>query len=93
VSDLTAKQIAEAVDAIVGLKAILASATDDHVSLTLTAKHCEALTGIKAATFLYWAWKDSQSGDDAPKLGPPSFKCGRRRLWMREKFLDWLTQR
>lgn len=55
--------------------------------LTLTAKECERLTGIKANTFLYWAWRD-QDRDD--KIGPPSFLAGRRRLWMRDGLISWL---
>lgn len=60
--------------------------------LSLTAKDCETITGLKASTFLYYAWRDAQTTDDEPKLGPPSFKIGRRRLWLRTDVLDWLAQ-
>jgi prophage regulatory protein len=59
-------------------------------SVCLTAKQLEAMTGIKSDTFLYWAWRDLQTGPDEPKIGPPSFKIGRRRLWNRSQALEWL---
>jgi hypothetical protein len=86
-TNLTAKQVTEAAEAITGLKALLAAA-DDHVSVT--AKQAEQITGIKANTFLYWAWKDAQTPPGEPKTGPPSFKVGRRRLWSRTALLEWL---
>ena len=62
---------------------------DDDLThrLTLTAKDCERLTGLKANTFLYWAWHDQQC---EPEDGPPSFTAGRRRLWARDKLMQWL---
>jgi hypothetical protein len=57
--------------------------------ITLTARECERLTGVKSGTFLYWAWRD-QDREPEDKIGPPSFLAGRRRLWMRDGLLQWL---
>jgi hypothetical protein len=86
-TDLT-KQIEDAANALTGLKSLL---SDDRVSLT--AKQVEQITGVKANTVMFWAWKDAQTPPDAPKIGPPSFKCGRRRLWPRAQLLEWLDRK
>jgi hypothetical protein len=57
--------------------------------LTLNAKDLERLSGIAAKTYLYWAWLDD-SREPEDRVGPPSIKRGRRRLWVRESFLRWL---
>jgi hypothetical protein len=57
--------------------------------ISLTAQECQRLTGIKSDTFLYWAWRDQDREPD-DKIGPPSFKCGRRRLWTRDGLVKWI---
>ncbi|MEU2031783.1 helix-turn-helix transcriptional regulator [Nocardia amamiensis] len=47
----------------------------------LQAKDCEALTGIPAATWRYWAHIGS---------GPASFKLGRRRVWRMSAVMAWI---
>ncbi|WP_410870884.1 helix-turn-helix transcriptional regulator [Nocardia sp. A7] len=49
----------------------------------LQAKDCEALTGIPAATWRYWAHIGS---------GPGSFKLGRRRVWRESAILAWIAE-
>lgn len=51
--------------------------------LFLQAKDCEALTGIPAATWRYWAHKGT---------GPASFKLGRRRVWRHSVILAWIDE-
>lgn len=67
---------------------------DDDLAdrLTLTASDCERLTGIAERTYLYWAWHDRDC-EPEDRIGPPSFLAGRRRLWMRDKLLQWLEDR
>ncbi|WP_306359523.1 AlpA family transcriptional regulator [Nocardia sp. CC227C] len=48
----------------------------------LQAKDCEALTGIPAATWRYWAWLGT---------GPESFKLGRRRVWRQSVIAAWIA--
>jgi predicted DNA-binding transcriptional regulator AlpA len=48
----------------------------------LTAAELEQLTGTKQSTWRYWAHIGS---------GPPSFKLGRRRVWKKTTFLEWLS--
>lgn len=64
---------------------------DDDLAdrLALTAKDLERLSGITANTYLYWAWADDMR-EPEERVGPPSIKRGRRRLWMRTDFLRWL---
>jgi prophage regulatory protein len=55
----------------------------------------EVLTGTKAATWRYWAFLDRHAdpdNPDAPRLCPPSFKIGRRRVWKKEVVLQWLAE-
>ncbi|MBF6463069.1 DNA-binding protein [Nocardia puris] len=49
----------------------------------LQATDCEALTGIPAATWRYWAHIGS---------GPASFKLGRRRVWRESTILAWIAE-
>jgi predicted DNA-binding transcriptional regulator AlpA len=49
----------------------------------LSAPQLEQLTGTKAATWRYWA---------AMKVGPPSMKIGRRRVWKRTVIEAWLAE-
>ncbi|MCU1644592.1 MAG: hypothetical protein JWN03_4867 [Nocardia sp.] len=51
----------------------------------LQAKDCEALTGIPAATWRYWAHMSDRTK-------PPSFKLGRRRVWRESAILTWITE-
>ncbi|WP_040686512.1 helix-turn-helix transcriptional regulator [Nocardia vinacea] len=51
----------------------------------LQAKDCEALTGIPAATWRYWA----HIGND---IGRRSFKLGRRRVWRLSVVEAWITE-
>jgi prophage regulatory protein len=57
----------------------------------LSASDCEALTGTPASTFRYWAWADEDKPADE-KVGPPSCKLGRRRVWERVGFESWLAK-
>jgi hypothetical protein len=43
----------------------------------------EALTGLPASTWRYWA---------SINKGPASFKLGRRRVWNRSTLLTWLAE-
>lgn len=47
----------------------------------LDAVQLEAKTGTVASTWLYWA---------SIGKGPRSFKIGRRRVWARRDFEEWL---
>lgn len=49
----------------------------------LDAEDLEERTGTKAATWYYWALKGE---------GPPSLKIGRRRVWKRTVFDEWLAE-
>ncbi|MGY1867291.1 helix-turn-helix transcriptional regulator [Nocardia gipuzkoensis] len=50
----------------------------------LRAKDCEALTGIPASTWRWWAHIGS---------GPVSFKLGpRRRVWRKSVVLAWIAE-
>ncbi|HTX96841.1 MAG TPA: helix-turn-helix domain-containing protein [Mycobacterium sp.] len=49
----------------------------------MTAEECEEITGTPAQTFRYWALIGE---------GPPSIKLGRRRVWRRDKFEQWLAK-
>ncbi|WP_187686640.1 helix-turn-helix transcriptional regulator [Nocardia wallacei] len=49
----------------------------------LQAPDCEALTGIPASTWRYWA----HIGDTTK---PASFKLGRRRVWRMSTVLAWI---
>lgn len=49
----------------------------------LQAKDCEALTGIPAATWRYWAHVGN---------GPQSFKLGRRRVWRQSVVEAWIAE-
>ncbi|MGW5109146.1 helix-turn-helix transcriptional regulator [Nocardia sp. NPDC004123] len=49
----------------------------------LQATDCEALTGIPAATWRYWAWAGK---------GPKSFKLGRRRVWRESVIHSWIAE-
>ncbi|MDO3650744.1 DNA-binding protein [Nocardia mangyaensis] len=49
----------------------------------LQAKDCEALTGIPAGTWRYWAHIGS---------GPVSFKLGHRRVWRESVILAWIAK-
>ncbi|MGY1948648.1 helix-turn-helix transcriptional regulator [Nocardia asiatica] len=50
----------------------------------LRAKDCEALTGIPAATWRWWAHVGR---------GPASFKLGaRRRVWRKSVVLAWIEE-
>jgi predicted DNA-binding transcriptional regulator AlpA len=49
----------------------------------LQAKDCEALTGIPAATWRYWAHIGS---------GPESFKLGGRRVWRESVIHAWIAE-
>lgn len=49
----------------------------------LTAADLEQLTGTRQSTWRYWA----HVGE-----GPPSMKLGRRRVWERSKFEQWLAE-
>ncbi|MEU7140749.1 DNA-binding protein [Nocardia sp. NPDC046473] len=51
----------------------------------LQATDCEALTGIPAATWRYWA----HIGSD---IGRRSFKLGRRRVWRLSVIEAWITE-
>lgn len=42
----------------------------------------EKLTNIPASTWRYWA---------VNKMGPRSFKLGRRRVWRKSEVLDWIA--
>ncbi|GAB2666527.1 hypothetical protein GCM10027088_51620 [Nocardia goodfellowii] len=55
----------------------------DSPDRLLQAKDCEALTGIPAATWRYWAHIGS---------GPASFKLGRRRVWRESAILGWVAE-
>ncbi|MBU3064368.1 DNA-binding protein [Nocardia sp. NEAU-G5] len=55
--------------------------TDDRL---LQAPDCEALTGIPASTWRYWA----HIGD---KTKPASFKLGRRRVWRESGIRAWIA--
>lgn len=50
----------------------------------LQAPDCEALTGIPASTWRYWA----HIGD---KTKPGSFKLGRRRVWRESVVQAWIA--
>lgn len=56
------------------------AATADRL---LQAPDCEALTGIPASTWRYWA----HIGDSTK---PASFKLGRRRVWRMSTVLAWI---
>lgn len=49
----------------------------------LQAKDCEALTGIPASTWRYWAHIGT---------GPISFKLGRRRVWRQSVIEAWIAE-
>ncbi|MEU1428121.1 DNA-binding protein [Nocardia sp. NPDC005746] len=49
----------------------------------LQANDCEAMTGIPAATWRYWAWAGT---------GPESFKLGRRRVWRESVIHAWIAE-
>ncbi|MFI2473472.1 helix-turn-helix transcriptional regulator [Nocardia xishanensis] len=49
----------------------------------LQATDCEALTGIPAATWRYWAHIGA---------GPASFKLGRRRVWRLSVIEAWIAE-
>jgi prophage regulatory protein len=51
----------------------------------------ERLTGINESTTRYWAFKDRHAAPGAPRLLPPSFKIGRRRVWRKEAIIQWLA--
>lgn len=51
----------------------------------LQAPDCEALTGIPASTWRYWA----HIGD---KTKPASFKLGRRRVWRESAIRAWIAE-
>ncbi len=57
----------------------------DHDDELLRDRQCEALTGIPAATFRWWA--HSGKGE-----GPKSFKLGRRRVWRKSVVLAWIAE-
>jgi len=50
----------------------------------LQAPDCEALTGIPASTWRYWA----HIGND---IGRRSFKLGRRRVWRESVIMTWIA--
>lgn len=58
----------------------------------LGGAHLEQLTGIKQATWRYWAFMDKHAAPDTPRLCPPSFKIGRRRVWKKQVILQWLAE-
>ncbi len=47
------------------------------------AVYLQKLTGTKASTWRYWASIGS---------GPPSFKLGRRRVWVKAHVTAWIAQ-
>jgi predicted DNA-binding transcriptional regulator AlpA len=51
----------------------------------LSAKQLEQLTGTKESTWRYWASLD-------PPQGPPSFRLGRRRVWLTSDVLRWIAE-
>lgn len=51
----------------------------------LQANDCEALTGIPAATWRYWAHIEND-------IGRRSFKLGRRRVWRLSVIEDWIQE-
>jgi hypothetical protein len=57
----------------------------------LSAADIEAETGIPKSTARYWAWHDERLPAEE-RVGPPSMKLGRRRVWERESFENWLAQ-
>jgi hypothetical protein len=58
----------------------------------LTALEMETETGTPASTFRYWALIDEGKAPE-DKVGPPSCKLGRRRVWERAAFESWLAER
>jgi len=52
----------------------------------------EGLTGTNESTWRYWAFKDRHAAPGTPRLCPPSFKIGRRRVWKKEVVLQWLAE-
>jgi hypothetical protein len=57
----------------------------------LTASDLEAETGTPKSTYRYWASIDEDKPPEK-KVGPPSFKIGRRRVWERSAFEAWLAK-
>jgi predicted DNA-binding transcriptional regulator AlpA len=56
----------------------------DEAEVYLRAKDCEALTGIPAATWRWWAHVGQ---------GPASFKLGpRRRVWRKSVVMAWIDE-
>lgn len=49
----------------------------------LRADGCEAITGIPAGTWRYWA---------STGRGPKSFKLGRHRVWRKSVVLAWIAE-
>jgi prophage regulatory protein len=59
----------------------------------LDSEDLERLTGTKASTWRYWAMIDQEAKSEEERVGPPSFKLGRRRVWKRSVVMAWLAER